>query len=79
MVKNLIPLLLLLSAFSFGQIKGTVKDVAGNPLPFVNFYIENSYTGTTTNELGKYEINTKDKTNVKLIFQYLGYKTQNKF
>ncbi len=76
MVKNLIPLLLLLSAFSFGQIKGTVKDVAGNPLPFVNIYIENTYTGTTTNELGHYEIHTKETNNVALIFQYLGYKTQ---
>ena len=76
MVKNLLPFLVLFSAFSFAQIKGTVKDVDGNPLPFVNIYVENTYLGTTTNELGKYEINTKDKTNVALIFQYLGYKTQ---
>lgn len=76
MVKNLLPFLALLSTFSFAQIKGTVKDVDGNPLPFVNIYIENTYVGTTTNELGKYEINTTEKKNVALIFQYLGYKTQ---
>ena len=75
MVKNLLPFLALLSTFSFAQIKGTVKDVDGNPLPFVNIYIENTYVGTTTNELGKYEINTTEKKNVALIFQYLGYKT----
>lgn len=76
-MKQQIPLLILfISSFSFAQIRGTVKDEAGNPLPFVNIYIENTYIGTTTNEIGKYEINTTEKTNVKLIFQYLGYKTQ---
>ena len=68
--------LLFVSSFTFSQIKGTVKDKDGNPLPFVNIYIENTYIGTTSNELGKYELNTTEKNNVHLIFQYLGYKTQ---
>ena len=68
--------LLFLTSISFAQIKGTIKDKEGNPLPFVNIYIENTYIGTTSNELGKYELNTNEKGNVHLIFQYLGYKTQ---
>ena len=76
MNKILFALLLIFSSISFAQIKGTIKDKEGNPLPFVNIYIENTYIGTTSNELGKYELNVNDKKNVHLIFQYLGFKTQ---
>ncbi len=76
MKQQITLILLFLTSISFAQIRGTVKDADGNPLPFVNIYIENTYIGTTTNELGKYEINTTEKSNVPLIFQYLGYKTQ---
>jgi len=76
-MKQYITLIFLfLGSFTFSQIKGTVKDASGNPLPFVNIYIENTYIGTSTNELGKYEINIAEKNNVHLIFQYLGFKTQ---
>ena len=60
----------------FSQIKGTVTDMEGNPLPFVNIYIENTYIGTTTNEIGKYELNYTTSNKVNVLFQYLGYKTQ---
>ncbi len=76
MKKQITILILMISSISSAQIKGIVKDEKGNPLPFVNIYIENTYVGTTTNELGKYEINTTEHKNVALIFQYLGYKTQ---
>lgn len=68
-------LLLLITAISFGQIKGKVTDDKGNPLPFVNIFEENTYNGTTTNEQGRFEINIKTPGNHSLIFQYLGYKT----
>ena len=76
MKQQITLLLLVFTTISFAQIKGTVKDKEGNPLPFVNIYIENTYIGTTSNELGKYELNTTEKNNVHLIFQYLGFKTQ---
>lgn len=76
MKQQITLLLLVFTTISFAQIKGTVKDKEGNPLPFVNIYIENTYIGTTSNELGKYELNTTEKNNVPLIFQYLGFKTQ---
>ena len=76
MNKILFALLFIFSSISFAQIKGTIKDKEGNPLPFVNIYIENTYIGTTSNELGKYELNVNEKKNVHLIFQYLGFKTQ---
>jgi len=76
MKKIILAFSILFSVLSFSQIKGTVKDVNGNPLPYVNIYIENTYINTTTNELGNYELNYFEKKNVPLIFQYLGYKTE---
>lgn len=69
-------LTLFFTLISFAQIKGTIKDENGKPLPYVNIYIENTYIGTTSNELGKYELNSKDQKNIHLIFQHLGFKTQ---
>ncbi|MBF4470450.1 DUF5686 and carboxypeptidase regulatory-like domain-containing protein [Flavobacterium sp. HJJ] len=68
--------LLLLSFHSFAQIKGTVTDEKGNPLPFINVFEENTYNGTTTNELGKYQLHLKSTGRNKIVFQYLGFKTQ---
>ncbi|WP_445722105.1 DUF5686 and carboxypeptidase regulatory-like domain-containing protein [Flavobacterium sp.] len=76
-MKKLFALLFLLfNSILFSQIRGTVTDVNGEPLPFVNIYVENTYIGTTTNEKGKYELNYNTTNNVSLLFQYLGYKTQ---
>lgn len=76
--KKSLPFLFFLLAFtSFAQIKGTVLDDKGNPLPFVNIFEENTYNGTTTNESGKFTLNVKSD-NPTIIFQYLGYKTVRK-
>ena len=58
------------------QLIGTVSDNKGTPLPFVTIHIENTYTGTTTNEQGKYNLDPRSKANLVVVFQYLGYKTQ---
>lgn len=68
-------LFLFIAASSFGQVKGTVTDKSGKPIPFVNIYVKDTYLGTTSNELGKYELNLKSNGNYILLFQYLGYKT----
>ncbi|MDO5608845.1 MAG: DUF5686 and carboxypeptidase regulatory-like domain-containing protein [Capnocytophaga sp.] len=59
------------------QIQGTVANVQGEPIPFVNIYAENGSAGTTTNENGQYTLDTKEK-NIRIVFQYLGYKTVKK-
>lgn len=76
MKKKITLAFILITSFLSAQIKGTVTDSNGNPLPYVNIYIENTYIGTTTNENGKYELNVNTAKNVTLLFQYLGYKTQ---
>ncbi len=68
--------LLLLSIHAAAQIKGTVTDEKGNPLPFINVFEENTYNGTTTNEQGKYQLYLKSPDKNKIVFQYLGFKTQ---
>ncbi len=68
-------LIAFISISSFAQIKGTVTDENGEPLPFVSVYIENTYLGTSTNDMGKYELNFSEKKNITLVFQFLGYKT----
>ncbi|MBE8728008.1 DUF5686 and carboxypeptidase regulatory-like domain-containing protein [Flavobacterium hungaricum] len=67
---------LLFSLFCSAQIKGTITDEKGNPLPFVSVYEENTYRGTTSNEQGNYQLQVKDIGKNKIVFQYLGFKTQ---
>jgi hypothetical protein len=64
------------SIANFAQVKGTITDDKGNPLPFVSVLEENTYSGTTSNEQGKYQLSVKQTGKNKLTFQYLGYKTQ---
>ncbi|KQB43053.1 DUF5686 and carboxypeptidase regulatory-like domain-containing protein [Flavobacterium aquidurense] len=67
---------LFFSISNFAQIKGTITDEKGNPLPFVSVFEENTYSGTTSNEQGKYQLNVKEIGKNKITFQYLGFKTQ---
>jgi hypothetical protein len=75
-MKKLVLFLLLMAVNAMGQIRGTVSDEKGNPLPFVSIVVENSYKGTTTNDGGKYEFGVKTPGHYTLVFQYLGYKTR---
>ncbi|WP_308991075.1 TonB-dependent receptor [Mariniflexile litorale] len=59
---------------STSNVKGTVSDEAGLPLPGVSVIIKNTSTGTATDFDGNYTINASS--NAILVFSYLGYKTQ---
>src|SRR5690606_34366658 len=69
-------LLFFTSFLSLAQIKGKITDTDGNPIPFVSVLVEDTYVGTSSNENGLYQLDVKEKTNYKLIFRSLGYKTQ---
>jgi len=75
-----ITFILLLCLFSklTAQIKGTVSNSKNEPIPFVSVYFQNSYTGTTTNENGYFELPKTTKKTQTLVFQFLGYKTLKK-
>lgn len=68
-------LFFLFSFISQSQIKGIVKDIAGNPLPFVNIFEEDTYNSTTSNDQGRFELSIKKSGDHIILFQYLGYKT----
>ena len=76
MKKYYFLILLLVSAVSIAQLKGTITDEKGNPLPFVTILQENTFNGTTSNEQGYYEFNLKKTEKQTVIFQFLGFKTQ---
>ncbi len=76
MKKHYLFLLLVSTFFCNAQIKGNITDDKGNPLAFVNIFQEDTYNGTTSNELGNYEFNVLPKGKQTLVFQFLGFKTQ---
>ncbi|WP_418646449.1 DUF5686 and carboxypeptidase regulatory-like domain-containing protein [Tenacibaculum insulae] len=78
-MKKITTLLLLITTpFLFSQIKGTVTNNKNKPLSFVSIYLENSITGTTTNDSGNYELTFTKKGKHTIVYQILGYKTVKK-
>lgn len=74
--KRLIFILLIISQFTFSQIKGIVKDsISGEPIPYVNIGIENENVGTTSEENGQFQLNYNNYSK-RIIFSSLGYETK---
>lgn len=79
MIKTLLSCLFFLVTFiSVSQIRGIITDTNNKPLPSVNIFIENTFTGTTTNDEGSYELNINKLGDYVIVYQYLGYKTVKK-
>jgi uncharacterized protein YfaS (alpha-2-macroglobulin family) len=55
-----------------GNVKGTVTDETGEPLPGVNIVVKGSTTGTISDIDGKFSIRIEDP-DAKLVFSYVGY------
>lgn len=69
--------LFFMTTINFAQesVSGTVSDVSGVPIPYVNVLISGTNKGTTTNEKGFYEL-SKLNENAILEFSAIGYETQ---
>jgi hypothetical protein len=66
---------LLLPIFLLAQTKGVVKDsLSGQPISYVNIWVENENIATTSEEDGTFSINIAADKN--LIFSALGYQTK---
>lgn len=76
MKKCLLFLFLLTASYLHAQnfIHGNVKDEHKNNLEGVSVYYKNTTQGVTTNKEGDFQI--KHQANGVLVFQYLGYKSQ---
>jgi len=80
-MKKIILSLLLIFVTIFAsqsQIKGRVTGQNHEALTNVNIYLADTYTGTTTNTNGAYELAITKTGNYTIVFQYLGYKTLKK-
>ncbi|RPH99137.1 MAG: TonB-dependent receptor, partial [Calditrichaeota bacterium] len=59
---------------SEGTVNGFVRDASnGEPLPYVNVFLQNTQIGTTTNEKGYYVINRIPPGEYRVIFSMMGY------
>jgi len=54
-------------------LKGTVKDIKGHPIEFVNVFIKNSTDGSITDSLGSFKIITKLQGNQVINVSIIGY------
>ena len=78
MTRTLLLLFVALTGGSlFGQtLVGRITDEAtGQPLPYASIYVQQTGSGGTTNEEGRYEIRVAAGRNT-IVFQYLGYQAQ---
>jgi len=78
MKKFLLAFLLCSCSFLNAQIVGKITDTNGEPLPFVNIYLEGTYNGTTSNDEGNYSLNASEIKPYTVIFQFLGFKSEKK-
>lgn len=79
MNKTILSLILVFTTISLAsQIKGKITDANSNSLPYVNVYLKNTLSGTISNDDGFYELNLKKTGTHTIIFQFLGFKTQEK-
>jgi hypothetical protein len=65
----------MLNSYSVFAVKiyGNITDNKQQPLPFANIYIKGTTTGTTSNEIGKYQLELSAG-NYEIIYHYIGYK-----
>lgn len=73
-------ILMLISAFGYtqtGTISGTVKDEkTGESLPFVNVVVQNTTTGTTSDENGTFKLEKLRPGYYNIAFSCLGFETK---
>ena len=68
----------VLTSFSFGQnnVTGVVYNASGDPLPFANVVIKDSYTGVVTNEYGAFFLRVPVEKSCTLTVSGIGYASQ---
>ncbi|KOS06016.1 hypothetical protein AM493_08180 [Flavobacterium akiainvivens] len=68
-------LFLLLGYVTVAQVKGRVTDAKGNPVPYTAITVQGTYTGTSSNENGFYQLELA-KGKYILVFRSIGFKTK---
>lgn len=58
------------------KVKGEVKTLYGEPLPGATILLKGTTFGFTTNEMGTFEINIPKKSDITLVFSFIGFLSQ---
>jgi len=75
----LLSFFIILASHAFTQtISGTVTDKKGAILPGANVYIENTFSGTSTDANGKFSFKFTDKGTFSLIVEFIGFEDYKK-
>ncbi|MGB1003384.1 MAG: TonB-dependent receptor [Salibacteraceae bacterium] len=70
----ILSIIILFSTLAHAQtISGTVKDKEGNPLPGANVYIENTFSGTSTDLNGKFSFPFSDTGSFHIVTEFVGF------
>ncbi len=80
-MKKIITFLLLITVFSINaqnSISGKITDINNNPLHKVEIYAPEINKGTVSKEDGSYTLDNISKNKIKIIINYLGYKSVSK-
>jgi len=76
-LKYIISLIIFLNSFScFSQeliIRGLVRDISNNPIPYANIYEINSSSGVSANDEGIFDIKVKEESKVVLKISAIGF------
>ncbi len=76
-MKYIISLIIFLNSFScFSQeliIRGLVRDISNNPIPYANIYEINSSSGVSANDEGIFDIKVKEESKVVLKISAIGF------
>ena len=68
-------LLILVCNLATAQIKGKVTTLNGQPIQSTTVLLQNTYTATSTNANGEFELKIGNQDSCVLIFQSLGFQT----
>ena len=69
-------LLFLITGRMQAQVRGTITQVTGTPLGAVTISIQGTYTATSSNSKGQYELKAPNTSSIVILFQRLGFKTK---
>lgn len=80
MKKIIIVLFLGFSAVVAAQNKivGSITDAQNHPIKSASIYLPDLHKSTVSDSLGKFNINNLPTANIKIVFSFVGYVTQNK-